>query len=115
MAYMFIEGMTGFGGAETGSVCFSGSLFVFLIAVFGHADLAVDGVVCQMEEAVFDFVEWVALKGVVGSGIGVSLGEPALQLCGQGCALIKVVALGEIGFEQEYGRHEPAISLYKQG
>ena len=106
---MFIEGMIGLGGAETGSVCFSGSLFVFLITVFGHADLAADRVVCQMEEAVFDFVEWVAPKGVVGSGIGVGLGEPALQLCGQG------LALGEIGFEQEYGRHQPAISLYKQG
>jgi hypothetical protein len=49
---------TGLGGAETGSVCFSGSLFVFLITVFGHADLAADRVVCQMEEAVFDFVDW---------------------------------------------------------
>lgn len=112
---MFIEGMIGLGGAEIGSVCFSGSLFVFLITVFGHADLAADRVVCQMEEAVFDFVEWVAPKGVVGSGIGVGLGEPVLQLCGQGCALVKVVALGEIGFEQEYGRHQPVISLYKQG
>ena len=71
---MFIEGMIGLGGAETGFVCFSGSLFVFLITVFGHADLAADRVVCQMEEAVFDFVEWVAPKGVVGSGVGGRLG-----------------------------------------
>ena len=75
---------TGLGGAETGSVCFSGSLFVFLITVFGYADLAADRVVCQMEEAVFDFVEWVAPKGVVGSGIGVGLG----------CGEVVIFALG---------------------